>query len=640
MANEFIPARPELWKIKDIIDATLSKPSRGRQLTIPGFQRRLAWSDEKREKLIKSIKNGYPFGSLLVFKDKVASTTSNLRGEQKDYYKLIDGLQRTQSLKFYDRNPNRFFRSDEVREDDVAFIAERLNRTTTDDPLMIKDTLVSWVQGISGFSPTDGWETLELVNALVTHVLGYDEQSKEHNDFRTQLLNDGELIERLRSFLEDVSQRANIDDIEIPVIVFEGHSDELEEIFKLLNTEGTPLTKYEIFAATWMDFTARIERKEIRDAIWNKYEMLAAEGFTLDVIEQASSETLRRQRPYNLFEFLFGFGQCLPVRFARLFKGTKADTPNPVAFNLVCACFGIHVSEMEQLPDKIKHLDRSRLQDCVEDSIKCVDDALDPVLSVKEAGKETVPIYHKEYQIISAIASAFQAKYALHDLSVLASSRSAIDVLDKHLPMHYLYELLVGNWSGSGDSTLHETVQSERYLKSAPSKEMWETALDVWFNGHIEGFRHKRRLVRQDNIAILFLKYIYAHRLTLVENARTYHVEHLIPIKQLKAVMDEGEEWPINSVANLAFLQSSENLRKGGLNYVEFRHRQVDRGLLAEGQLNEEIERDNRQLICKPDWFPLSTDLNERTLEDFLKRRFRYLKNEFMRAWKLDSHES
>ncbi|MDE0681578.1 MAG: DUF262 domain-containing protein, partial [Candidatus Poribacteria bacterium] len=525
MVKKVKPAKPEMWKVKELIDASHTKPARGRQLTIPGFQRRLAWSDEKREKLIRSIKNGYPFGSLLVFKDKVASNSSSSSGIQKDYYKLIDGLQRTQSLKFYDTNKNRFFRSDEVKDDDVTFIANRLNRTSMKDRLLIRDTLVGWVQGTSGFSPTDGWETSELVKALVTYVLGFNEKSTEYNHNRSRLLDDREFIDRLRLFLEAVSDSADIDDIEIPVIVFEGRSDDLEEIFKLLNTEGTPLTKYEIFAAEWMDYTDRIERKEIRDAIWKKYEMLAAEGFTLDVADQAPTESSRRVRQYNLFEFLFGFGQCLPVRFERLFKGTKADKPNPVAFNLVCACFGIHVSKMEELPETIKHLDRSKLQECIEDSIRCVDVALDPVLSVKEAGKETLPIYHKEYQIISAIASAFQAKYSIRDLSVLASSSRNIATFSKHVLMHYLYELLVGNWSGSGDSTLHDTVNSKRYLMSAPSKEMWENAFDVWFSKHTREYRHKGRLIRQDSEAILLLKYIYAHRLTLFENARTYHVE-------------------------------------------------------------------------------------------------------------------
>lgn len=638
MVYRVSPAKPEMWKVKDLIDASQTKPAGGRQLTIPGFQRRLAWSDEKREKLIRSIKNGYPFGSLLVFKDKVASNTSSLSGIQKDYYKLIDGLQRTQALRFYDTNKNRFFRSDEVRDDDVTFIADRLNRTSNNDRQLIRDTLVRWVQGTSGFSPTDGWETSELVKAVVTYVLGFNEESIEYNDSRIDLLDDRDFIDKLRSFLENASDSADIDDIEIPVIVFEGKSDALEEIFKLLNTEGTPLTKYEIFAAEWMDHTDRIERKEIRDAIWKKYEMLASEGFTLDVTEQAPDESSRRERQYNLFEFLFGFGQCLPMRFERLFKETKADKPNPLAFNLVCACFGIHVSRMEELPESIKHLDKSKLQECIEDSIRRVDVVLDPVLSVKEAGKETVPFYHKEYQIISAIASAFRAKYAVHDLSVLANSKPALDAFNAYFPMHYLYETLVGNWSGSGDSTLHEIVQSQRYLKSAPSTEMWDTALDVWFNGHIGEFRHKGRLVRQDSEAILLLKYIYAHKLTLAENARNYHVEHLIPIKQLKAVMEAGQAWPINSVGNLAFLQSSENLRKGGLNYVEFRRRQLERGQLADAEFHKEIARDNQQLLCEPDWFPEAQDLNERSLEKFLTRRFKHLKEEFIRVWKLDSH--
>ena len=635
MSQRMTPVKVETWTVKELIDATLTNPTLGRQLTIPGFQRRLAWPEEKRKGLITSIKNGYPFGSLLLFRDKVASNKSD---KPKDYYKLIDGLQRTQALKYYDRNPNKFFDSSNVDEEDVRFIAKKLCRTSGNDNSAVRDTLVTWVQRKSGFSVLDGWETSDLVKALVANVLDLDVQSPEFNMKRIKLLDDTDFINTLRGFLEKVSGSADISSAEIPVVVYAGDSSKLEKIFALLNTKGTPLTKYEIFAAEWLDKLGPIDRKDIRDAIWKKYEKLAAEGFTLDVAEQASTETARRERDYNLFEFLFGFGQRLPENFERLFKPIRDDKPNPVGFNLVCACLGLHVSDMKNLPDRVKHLDRSQLVSCIEDSIKCVDRALDSVLSVKEANISKHPIYHKEYQIISAIATAFQLGYAVHDLSVHANSQRLLEGFSKNILMYYLYDILIGDWSGSGDSTLHETVGSRRYVKSAPSKEMWVRALDVWFDKHIDEFRHDRRYVRQDKDAILILKYIYAHRLSLVENARTYHVEHLIPVKQLTRVMNKNHKWPINTIGNLAFLKRADNLRKGGKNYVEFRRHQLQNGRISECEFAEAIEKDNRQLLCESDWFPHPQDLNERTLESFLRQRFSHLKCEFIRVWEHSSH--
>lgn len=637
MSNRMVPVpvRVETWKIEELIDATLTKPSGDRQITIPGFQRRLAWPEEKRKGLITSIKKGYPFGSLLVFKDRVAS---NRGGKTKEYYKLIDGLQRTQALKYYDRYPNRFFDASYVENELVTTVALRLDRKSDCDIASIRNTIVSWVQGKSGFSVSDGWETSELVKVLVTDILDLHERSYEYPQKRSELQDDVEFRSLLVDFLESVSALADISKIEVPVIVFAGESRELEKIFTLLNTKGEDLTKYEILAAAWLDKVAPINSKEIRDAIWIKYEKLASEGFTLDVAEQAPDETARRKRPYNLFEFLFGVGQRLPKNFERLFKPISDDKPNPVAFNLVCACFGLHVGNMKSLPELVEHLDRSKLLSSIEDSVNCVDRALDPVLLVKEAGKDKYPIYHKEFQIISAIATVFQIKYAINDLSLNVNSQTEIDRFCKNFLMHYLYDILVGDWSGSGDSTLHETVKSKRYVNSAPSKLMWERALEVWFDKHSVEFRHDRRYVRQDKDVILLLKYIYAHRLNLVENARTYHVEHLIPVKQLTDVMEESRRWPINTIGNLGFLQSTENLKKGSKNYAEYLQEKLRASKLTQIEYREAIADYDRQLVCNSEWFP--TELNEETFKDFLGERFRHLKNEFIKVWQGSKHIS
>ena len=51
----------------------------------------------------------------------------------------------------------------------------------------------------------------------------------------------------------EIKDDLSIGDVEIPIIIYKGSADELPNIFERLNTGGTSLTKYEVFASTWSD---------------------------------------------------------------------------------------------------------------------------------------------------------------------------------------------------------------------------------------------------------------------------------------------------------------------------------------------------------------------------------------------------
>ncbi len=56
------------------------------------------------------------------------------------------------------------------------------------------------------------------------------------------------IINELKSMYEHVKG------YKIPIMRVEGERRYLPEVFKLINTQGTPLTKYQIFGATWNEF--------------------------------------------------------------------------------------------------------------------------------------------------------------------------------------------------------------------------------------------------------------------------------------------------------------------------------------------------------------------------------------------------
>ncbi len=147
--------RYETWTIADLIDATSPQPRRNRKVTIPIFQRRLVWSRKKQRELIQSIKKGYPFGSLLLYKDPDTSGTV-------ETFKLIDGLQRTATLRQYTNSPNTAFSKEKLPDRFIDFIAQKLNPFSEVDCLTksnknkIQRLLLEWVWESRGFNKNDG----------------------------------------------------------------------------------------------------------------------------------------------------------------------------------------------------------------------------------------------------------------------------------------------------------------------------------------------------------------------------------------------------------------------------------------------------------------------------------------------------
>ena len=74
------------------------------------------------------------------------------------------------------------------------------------------------------------------------------------------------------------------------MLIYSGPSSELPTVFELLNSKGTVLSRYEIYAARWIDVRQQIMNTDVIDVIWKKYETLEDEGFTLDVSEEAPDE--------------------------------------------------------------------------------------------------------------------------------------------------------------------------------------------------------------------------------------------------------------------------------------------------------------------------------------------------------------
>ncbi len=622
------------WTVEELIDATSREPRGNKKVTIPEFQRRLVWPKRKQDLLIDSIKRSFPFGSLLLYKDANDS-------DALERYKLIDGLQRTQTLRRYSRNPNSSFKSTELADEFIDKVARSLDAWSELDCLASRNVkrlrrlILEWVWESRGFTEADSWGASPLTDKLLRDLAELEEDTYEFYMARKSLLeNDSLYRQQVQTFLDSLQKTSDIGKVEVPVIIYAGPSSELPTVFVLLNTQGIKLSRYDIYAAQWLDYRYRVANSDIIDAIWRMYGTLEDEGLNLDVSADTPDAISRLERPYTLFEYLFGLGQCLTRDFPQFFKPVKVDTPSPVGFNLMSACIGSGVADKDvrNLPHEIHGLDMSQLEACLLESVDFVNRVMQPILGIQRSGQVKNPYFHADLQLVSIIAAAFRVRYNSNDLSELEGWSEKRSRLFQQIPMYYLFDILSESWRGAGDNRLVEVLTSERYLQFPPTDRTWDQALSVWYRNHVNTRHHAQSYIKDDFPEYLLLRYVLKQRL---QGVQTYHIQHIVPVSRLVSPPSHYHEFygPINSIGNLALVGEEEYTEFNDTTFVEYLNRQRNIGAIrGPGRFNDELQSWQRRLLCEPDLLP--SDLTERDFLSFLRRRFELLKREFINVWR------
>ncbi|MYA93783.1 MAG: DUF262 domain-containing protein [Chloroflexi bacterium] len=616
----------EVWPVSKLMDAVAKNPSGNSRITIPPFQRRLVWNQQTRKALIDSIRNGYPFGSILLYEDVKRGQEA---GDGRHHFSLIDGLQRTQALKDYVERQNGYFTRADLDDDFVDTIAKHLGKETDEHRDRIRSAIVEWVKGRRNFDAASGWSDSNLTKSLIEKVLRYPADSLLLPKMFFEFSSNDDFNRALGDFLDKTRSQVNfILDAKIPVLRFAGDASKLPDIFELINTHGTQLSKYEVFAARWLGERNPISNHRIIEAIWKKYDALADEGFALDVVEDAPDPAKRLTQEYSLFDFLFGFGQLLADDYPRLFTAPKDDRPSSAGFNLVTACVNLKIQDMDKLAQHIQGIDLDKLEQCIVESVKFVDRIMRPVLGPVRKYKAQ-PIFHSEMMIVAFIATVFQARYTINGLQENDTWPRDRKLLKRNLLMFYLSEILHDDWRGSGDSKVNDRLRDFRYLHlKPPSEERWRQILDDWYADHLIERSDRKQYILDKRTEYLLLRYIFADQLG--PNAK-YHVEHVIPTEQLLPLKPKNEGWLYNSISNLALIKDAGELKYNKETYVEILRRRMNAGEIDQNVFLQQCESFNRLLLCPPSTFPSKLTVN--SYEGFLSQRWELLKNAFIKQY-------
>lgn len=564
---------PHLWTLQKLRSARSSPdgsvevdPNSPIVFTIPAFQRSLVWPKKKQKALIAAILRGYPFGALLLVQNKSREVTlSDGTTVEAADYGIIDGLQRTNAIVEHLRSSLSMATADVLTgaayDDFRTAVRDSLRQTLTDD--QIANAVLSWMHATERPDLENGfdWDTLleSLCEQLNLPAPGLPERAG--------------VKPYANAFLKHLAAAVDISNLQVPVLIYDGPREYLPEIFEQINTAGTVLSKYEIYAASWLDARVKVETKEVRDAISRRYNLLRDEGFTVDG-ESSDNE-------FSLFDYLHGLSQYLGSSYPNLFsKSAAANNKLSSAFPLATLMLGKSLAEMGDIAQQFKVEDGllkvAKFQAALMKSVEIVNDILAPYLAFKfTSDSEAVP--HSELQIVSMIAAVaahlFDHSKDFEDRGTVAQRKAVRGKFETAIPQHYIYDIIRQQWRGSLYTYASERVwdagsPSSTYLKPV-DLESFDNALASSLIEQLDAVTQKRPNVSSADR--VFLRFLYSPVVSVGDQAtHKFDVEHLIPVKRIQGMTENGPPWAIGAMGNLAVLPAGPNRRKRDETVVEY----------------------------------------------------------------------
>lgn len=577
------------------------------QIVIPRFQRGQVWVETKRKEFIRAILNGYPFGSLLLYKNEQSIESK---------YSLIDGLQRYSTLKKFWDSPSDYIAPSEFCKNEIKKISEICKKSKI--LISISDAEKEIKTAID-----NEFKFTKEPSSIVVDVMK-----------RLPFIQGTEKLLEIQSIIFQLTtslfQKLNIMDLPIPVVIYNGGFNKLPDIFENVNSSGTKLTRYDMYAARWSDYLISVENKEVLMAVEDKYKK--AMDDTDSEIEGFSENDILINKQINLFEFCFAVGKVLkdkyPIMFGgftkRVGKSKDKDEVEAVGFSLLAAILNNNPRNPDGLHRYLcgdNAINTENLLNAIEKAVKLSQDILQKYVT---DFKDTYVGKYSEYQTISLVATAFKIKFSINDnhIEENTSIKPLLDKFKVNAPLRFLYDGIIDFWSGTDGSRvgdeLKKDLQYNRYIIPV-SEDEWNVALSSWM-----GEQCNKSMRQKDKNTNLFINYILKLSGYSPKPNEKLEVDLIIPKKRFVSVLKDKPG--LSAIGNIALIPEFENRSKREKTLYEQQDKKVSLYVLDEDRLNKLLYpmEDEISFISSPDTFTY-----ERYLR-FIKDRHLYLQRKFM----------
>ncbi|MCD2137912.1 DUF262 domain-containing protein [Salinicoccus halitifaciens] len=518
--------------------------------TVNKFQRRLVWSEKEKIAFIETLKKGYPFGSILIYK------YPNDNREEK--FSIIDGLQRYTTMEDFNENPHKYIR-------DIDKFIDDINNRIVDDGISA-NTKNNYKKHIS-----------DAVNKLFEK---YEVKERKYNTLYNILSNDSLIRENIVPYkefiyeqqdkiLNHVDEYLNVNDIKIPCIEFTGDETELANVFQNLNRGGKKLSKYQVFSAQWSNYTSQLSKdkynNKILEIVINRYTELT-ENRNVDIHDFDESE-MRTKREINLSEFCYALGILIIEKMNVFWSKNSSnleDIANEIGYSSLGIILSVSNNKLHAIPSRRNFFsDPYKIEVLVSSALSIfenINNHFKKYLRVPGAAEKYEAKVASNFQVLSYFAALWVTKYNYDEESGIVTEKQGykkkFDENLKNFLLYFIHDLVIYRWSGTGDKKLNDIYinNNERYLYPIELEDL-EIEIMNWNEEQLN-----KSSIRHDNIAktlyIIYLSfYINNH------NENSYDYEHIFP----KARFDKYYKdfrIPLGSLGNIMLLEKGINRSK------------------------------------------------------------------------------
>lgn len=541
--------KTENWTVMELSDALQNNHKDNKHIVVPMFQRGKRWKKGQQQTFIDSLIKGYPVGSLLFYE----------KYENSQWiYILVDGLQRGNCMRSYMVNPTEFFYDENISDAVCKEILDVLGCAEYENYAKVRTILTDFIKEQKTF------KNIQFYPVAASICQAFDKMS--------DIASVGKVIEIITKFFKDKQDLyESISSTTIPVNVYSGPEENLPEIFERINSKGTPLDPYEIYAAAWpANDKFEIENSDIIEYVVKKYDTLVNDGYTIHGYDR---ESLRQEKRVNAFEYLFGLSRYLVNEFEILAfgKNISGDEVNPLAFELVNACLN-DTDRIRVMYKNFEGIDVNAFEAALINSIKYISTSISVVTRFKGNAHNANKTFHSKYQIMSMISTSFKEMYPTGDYTHEdASWASKKNLIAKNLVQYYVYDIITNYWSDGGTNKIHAAAKPNRYMTELSGRS-WAVALDGFFERSMQR-SEKKSIANPKSEEYVILNCIYVKTFTAMDQLSVdkFDVEHIAPKDQMRKLIEacKGDGLPISCIANLCYLPESANRSKGAKNFYQ-----------------------------------------------------------------------
>lgn len=541
-----------------------------KNISLPNYQRNLVWSKKQKESFVDNISRGFPFGSILLFR---------YPDSKDNKYSLIDGLQRWNTLRDYDKNPSKYFTKIDKFVDRLYDLLKQLDELKFNQGKEKKDKNILRIELGKMLQSTNKCEDIEYLPNQISKVFLLNIESIQLKIAKIQ----NDLVNESRTFID-------LDKIAIPCIIFIGDEEQLPDVFANLNQGGSKLSKYQVLAAQWNRHSITIPESKLGNNVLDKVigryrNLIEKRDFLIDNFDE---ESILHTRDINLSELCYALGEIIvdevPVFWSRENNNINEDTINVVGYLSLAIALNVDVRHISLLADKVVLLKEENFTKVLLENIVKEYSVINNLFSgwLRYPGTSATKYENKvitDFQVLSYFASLWHSRYQVDEdtkqIYVIPSYKArGYNKIMSNLVPHSVMDVVHNVWSGSGDSTLARYyIPGENnidYLMSYEEKDLYDNLL-IWYNDISR--RGSKNLEKVSKFLLCLIFSQQRNKFT----AETYDIEHIIVKKLLEKPVEhnlqiyEKENIPGGCLGNITYLSSSLNKAKKDLNLYKFR---------------------------------------------------------------------